>query len=238
MSINKGDNEIYPNAPLKETIFEIKFPGEPIVECHRDLLFNEIRDEYPNVLVPKTITGKAMSLEPYNFVSDDNKSGFMLSLNTFAYFTKDYKGFSIFKNTVIKYFNIFKELYKIKKIDRTGLRYINIIPFIRNENDIFPINHFLTISLKLPDSIPPNFKELRINFKSKTAGGYITTQILPAFNNKNDEAIILDFDYAKSEDLTMDRLNDYLDESHTHTKKIFKELITKEYLQVMRGEVI
>lgn len=48
----------------------------------------------------------------------------------------------------------------------------------------------------------------------------------------------MDFDYAKSEDLTMDKLNEYLDESHAHTKKIFNEVITKEYLQVMRGEAI
>ena len=96
----------------------------------------------------------------------------------------------------------------------------------------------MTISLQLPKSIPPKFKELSINFKTKTDGGWITTQILPASNNKNDEAIILDFDYAKSEDLTIDKLNEYLDESHAHTKKIFNEVITKEYLQVMRGEVI
>ncbi len=234
----KEDTEIYLNAPLVETIFEIKFPGEPMVECHRDLLFNKIRNEYPNVLVPTAITGKAMSLEPYRFVSEDKKSGFMLSLNSFAFFTKDYKGFSIFKETVIKYFNIFKSLYKIKNLSRTGLRYINIIPFIRDENDIFPINHFLTISLQLPESIPSNFKELSINFKSETDGGYITTQILPVSNNKNDESIILDFDYAKTENLSIDKLNKYLAESHTFTKKIFKELVTKEYLQVMRGEVI
>lgn len=238
MNPKKDNNEIYPNAPLEETIFEIKFPGEPVVECHRDLFFNKIRDKYPNVFIPMVIAGKAMSLEPYRFTSIDKKSGFMLSLNSLAFFTKDYKGFSNFKETIVKYFNIFKTIYKINKLNRTGLRYINIIPFIRDENNIFPVKHFLNINIQLPDSIPPNFKDLRISFKSKTSGGCITTQILPASNDKNDEVIILDFDYVKTDDLHINHLKTYLEESHTYTKSIFRELITDDYLKVMRGDVI
>jgi hypothetical protein len=37
--------EIYPNSPLVEVIFEIRFSGEPIVECRRDISPTEAIDD-------------------------------------------------------------------------------------------------------------------------------------------------------------------------------------------------
>jgi len=50
----KIESEIYPNSPLIEVIFEIKFPGEPVVECRRDIFYELVREDYPKVLVPST----------------------------------------------------------------------------------------------------------------------------------------------------------------------------------------
>ena len=46
---------------------------------------------------------------------------------------------------------------------------------------------------------------------------------------------VLDFDYAKVRDLTFDQVFDYLDESHTETKRFFESLITPGFRQWMRG---
>jgi uncharacterized protein (TIGR04255 family) len=55
-------NKIYKNAPLLEAIFEIRFPGEPAIECHRDVFFEKVRKIYPKILVPKLISGQPIAL--------------------------------------------------------------------------------------------------------------------------------------------------------------------------------
>ncbi len=231
-------SEIYKNAPLIETVFEIRFPGEPAIECNRDKFYEKIRDIYSKVFVPKSSEGRAIALEPYKFEREDGTGGVMLSINKMAMYCKKYEGFKLFKKEVMRIFFIFGELFKIQKLNRTGLRYINIIPFTREKN-IIPIKNYLNIKIDLPKSIPTDFKNLNIIFVSQTKNGIITTHIEPAISHdRTREAIILDFDYAKEEDLNFCSINKYLDESHQHTKYLFEELITDDYKKVMRGVVI
>jgi len=231
-------NETYKNAPLVETIFEIRFSEEPAIECNRDKFYEKIRDVYSKVLVPMSSEGKAMALEPYKFERNDGTNGIMLSITKMAVYCKKYEGFKLFKKEAMRIFSIFEELFKIQKLNRTGLRYINIIPFMREKN-VIPIKNYLNIKIDLPKSISTNFKNLNIIFVSQTKGGSITTRIEPAISHdQTQEAIILDFDYAKEEGLNFGSINKYLDESHQHTKYLFEELITDDYKKVMRGEVI
>jgi len=230
---------IYKNAPLIETVFEIRFPTEPAIECNRDKLYKKIRNIYSKVLVPGVIPGKAIALEPYRFESADGNNGIMLSIDKFAFYCKKYEGFNFFKKETMRLFSIFKELFEIQKFKRAGLRYINVIPFVR-ENDIIPIENYLNIKIVLPNSIPTDFKNLSLIFVSQTKqGGSLTTRIEPAISHdKKQEGIILDFDYAQEGDLYFSQVDKYLEESHNNTKYIFERLIADSYKKVMRGEVI
>mgnify|MGYP001111877111 CR=1 FL=1 len=231
-------NEIYKNAPLVETVFEIRFPGEPAVECGRDKFYEQIRDAYSKVLVPRSAEGKAMAVEPYQFEREDGTYGVMFSINKLAIYCKKYEGFNLFKKETMRLVDIFGKLYKVKKLTRTGLRYINIIPFTR-EGEIIPLQNYLNIKVGLPESISTDFANLNLIFVSKTDGGSITTRIEPAISqDKSHEVIILDFDYAKEKDLSFDSISQYLDESHRHTKYLFEELIRDGYKKVMKGEVV
>ncbi len=231
--------EIYKNAPLIETVFEIRFPAEPAIECSRDKLYKKIRNIYPKVLIPGVVPGKAIALEPYRFESADGNNGIMISINNLAFYCKKYEGFNSFKTETIRLFSIFEELFKIKKLRRAGLRYINIIPFIR-ENDIIPIENYLNIKIVLPNSITTDFKNLSLIFVSQAKeSGSLTTRIESAISNdKKQEGIILDFDYAQEGDLYFSQIDKYLEESHTNTKHLFEQFITDNYKKVMRGEVI
>ena len=231
--------EIYKNAPLIETVFEIRFPAEPAIECNRDKLYKKIENIYSKVLVPVAVIGKAIALEPYRFESTDGNNGIIISINKFAFYCKKYKGFNSFKTETIRLFSIFEEIFKIQKLRRAGLRYINIIPFIR-ENDIIPVENYLNIKIVLPNSITTDFKNLSLIFVSQTKeGGSLTTRIESAISNdKKQEGIILDFDYAQEGDLYFSQIDKYLEESHNNTKYIFKQLIADNYKKVMRGEVI
>jgi len=234
----KKKNEIYKNAPLVETVFEITFPGEPAIECNRDKLYAKIRNLYSKVLVPQAQQGVSIALSPYRFEREDGMAGVMLSINKIAFYCKKYEGFNLFFKETMRLFSIFGDLFKIKKIKRTGLRYINILPFVK-ENGAIPFKNYFNIDLKLPKSIPPKFENLSIIFVSKIEGGNITTRIEPAISpDRTKEVIILDFDYAKAGNLNFQGLQEYLNESHKHTKYLFEELITEDYKKVMRGEVI
>ncbi len=229
---------IYKNASLVEVVFEIRFPGEPAIECNRDKFYERIRDVYSKVWAPKSFEGKAKALEPYKFEREDGTNGVMLSIDKVAVYCKKYMGFKPFKKETMRVFSIFGELFKVQKLNRVGLRYINIIPFTR-EKDVIPIKNYLNIKIELPKSIPTDFKNLNIIFVSQTKGGSITTHIEPAISpDKIQEVIILDFDYAKEKNLIFGLIDKYLDESHQHTKYLFEELITDRYKKVMRGEMI
>lgn len=233
-----NENEIYENAPLIETVFEIRFPGEPSIECNRDKFYEKIRSDYSTVLVSSFQAGAIAAQPPNRFEREDGTSGVIMSINKISFYCKKYEGFSLFKKETMRIFSIFRELFKVEKLKRTGLRYINIIPFTREKN-IIPIKNYLNIQIKLPKSMSTDFKNLSMIFVSQTEGGNITTRIEPVISeNQTEEAIMLDFDYAKEKDLNFDSIDAYLEESHKHTKDLFEGLITDNYRKVMRGEVI
>jgi uncharacterized protein (TIGR04255 family) len=229
---------IYKNAPLVEAVFEIRFPAEPAIECNRDKFYEQIRGNYSSILVPNFTQGMAIATTPYRFEREDRTSGVMLSINNIALYCKKYEGFELFKEETMKVFIIFRKLFKIKKLNRIGLRYVNVIPFTR-EKDIIPLKNYLNVQIKLFESIPNDFKDLNMIFVSQTEGGSITTHIESIISqDQTQEAIMLDFDYAKEKDLNFDSIETYLEESHQHTKDLFEKLITNTYKKVMRGEVI
>lgn len=235
----KIKTEIYTNSPLVEVIFEIRFPGEPIVECRRDMFYDLIRADYSTLLVPQPKEGSFIALEPYRFEKKDHSSGIMLSVNKLSYYCMKYPGFNEFKKEVIKLITKFRKAYpKITKLNRTGFRYVNIIPFAREEG-VVPIDKFLKVKLQIPSTIPEKYTNISLGFVAQTKGGFITTRIETlAAADKSGEALLLDFDYAKEERLSITKINQYLDESHNYSRQLFEDLITDDYRMFLRGETI
>lgn len=229
--------EIYKNSPLVEAIFEVRFPGEPAIECHRDLYFDKIRSRFPQVFVPNVEHGVPMALQPYHFRSADNAETVMISLNRFAFSTKKYMGFAKFSQQVIKLANSFFEMYSIEKLNRTGLRYINYIPFVR-EADCIPWKHYFTIEMELPATSLDDLLNIHLAFEGRSDSGKITTQLSVNNGQNQKEAFILDFDFVKQSGLEAKKVGKYLEESHTHTKVVFEKILTEQYKAVMRGEVV
>ncbi|HKZ42030.1 MAG TPA: TIGR04255 family protein [Candidatus Hodarchaeales archaeon] len=231
-------NPIYPNAPLVEVVFEIRFPGEPAIECHRDQFFQLIRSEYKNVWVPNLREGQAPALTPYHFKSDDGLCTVMTAINRLAFSTKKYQGFENFKREVLRLMGLFTDSYEIGKLSRTGLRYINVIRYVPQDQKL-PLSDYLNLELKLPDVFPGEFKKLDLAFVSIVKGGSITTRLghMEAKDGSGD-AILLDFDFAKEGNLDVKEISSYLDESHTSTKAFFESVLSEGYLRFVKGETI
>ena len=231
--------EIYPNSPLVEVIFEIRFPGDPVVECRRDSFFDLVRDEYSNVFVPQTKEGGFVALEPYHFEKKDRSAGIMLSINRFSYYCRKYPGFIVFKKEVLKLIKTFRKVYpKIHILNRSGFRYVNIIPFTREENMV-PFNRLFKLRLQLPGTIPEKYTDVSLGFIAKIEEGSITTRVENLkVTDQSGEAILLDIDYAKEDGLFITKIEKYLDESHNHARQLFEYLITDSYRMFLRGEAI
>lgn len=232
-------SEIYPNSPLEEVVFEIRFPGEPVVEGRRDIFYDLVRKDYPKVLVPSTKEGSFVALEPYRFEKEDASSGVMLAINKLSYYSRKYPGFKEFRKESLGLISKFRKAYpRISKLSRTGFRYVNIIPFTREEG-LIPVENFLTVSLKVPGTIPEKYNNISIGFISESDGGSITTRIeTMATADKSGEAMLLDIDYAKEKKLTVTAVNKYIDESHKRARQVFEDLITENYRLFLRGETL
>lgn len=240
-----SQSNIYPNQPLVEVVFEIRFPGEVRVECERHLFWEKIRNEYPNVLVPHSQPEKPLALIPYKFVREDGSMSVMVSMNSLALSARVYPGYKKFSTEILRIYEIFGKVFDIKKLNRIGWRYINVIPFVR-ENNVIPLSRFLNLGFKVPESIPEEFINLNLVFESQHKGGSIITQ-LQAIQKKDNtnttgEAFLLDFDYGKiptdGGELKFSDVPTYLDEAHNKTRQLFEDFITDEYRQYLEGDVI
>lgn len=231
--------EVYPNSPLVEVVFEIRFQGEPIVECKRDIFFNFVRKDYSQVLVPQIKENEFVALQPYRFENTDKSAGIMLAINRFSYYSRKYPGFALFKKEVLKLTGKFKKSFpRINDLTRIGFRYVNIIPFTREEGAV-PVDKFLNLKLQLPSIISEKYNNLSIGFVAKTDRGTITTRIETlAVTGKGGEAILLDIDCAKEGSLSINSIEKYLDESHSYGRQLFEDIITESYRMFLRGENI
>lgn len=229
---------VYANAPLAEVVFEVRFSGEPAVECRRDDYYRRIKGEFPQIAIPNAELSSAPSPMPYRFVSVGGDETLMAGLDRFAYSTRRYGGYAIFGPRALSMTTCFCNQFRIRKLERTGLRFINVIPFLR-EGGAIPWKRYFTAGVTMPETTTDDFMNVSLGVESRTQAGLITTRIAVGKSvDERHEVFILDFDFAKTGVLHVNRLKTYLLESHDHTKKVFEGIVTDEYKAVMRGEVV
>ena len=229
--------ELYKNAPLVEAVFEIRFPPELSIETKRDEFYNKIRMEFPEINLPLVSDQEPYALKTYLFKDSKREKGVAYSINKFSYHCYKYYGFERFKEESLKYMKMFFEHFKIRDLDRTGLRYVNHIPIV-TEGGVIPIERYLNFGYKLPDSIPEKYNLLHtvIFVKSGKGNLRVLVQYLKRPDPLQTEIILLDFDYFLEGKLSVSDIETYLNESHQHTKKIFEDLTTDEYKIIMSKE--
>jgi len=230
--------KIFKNAPLIEAAFEVRFPAELSIENKRAEFHDEIKKEFPNIFVPIVHSGESPSLKPYEFKDTDSKKIIRFSINSFSFHAQDYSGgFEKFERECLRYVGLFLKYFKITILNRTGLRYVNHIPIIRNEG-VIPIKDYLNFGFELPSSISSNPKLFHTVVISRVGDGSLRTliQSQEVMPNKN-EIIILDFDYYYEGNLKADNFPDYLCKSHQHIKEdVFTKLISEKYLKLLEKD--
>jgi len=236
---------VYPNQPLVDVVFEIRFPGEVRVECERHLFWEKIRDDYKKVLVPQKSGDTPLALMPYKFRREDDSMTVMVCLNSFALSAARYPGYQEFSKEILRVYDLFGQTFDVDELTRVGWRYINVIPFIR-EDGIIPLSRFLNLGFKVPKSVPEEFKNLNLLFESEHEGSSVITQLQTIQRHvalgEQEEALLLDFDYGRvstdDDILRFKNVPEYLKEAHDKTRQLFEDFITDEYRQYLNGDVI
>lgn len=226
--------QIYPNSPLVEIVFEIRYPADLSIKCNIDKYANRIKNTFPII-----ISYPELSAHLYEFSNNQNTEKVKVGVDRFSYHAKEYnKGFESFKKKALQRVNEFIEIYKINSLIRTGLRYINHIPIVKVDGCI-PLDRYLNFDYKLPitGSMPDKYELLHTILVVKVGEGKL--RIVIEYKEKQDlvnsEILVLDFDYFLTGQMESSGVSSYLKESHSHTKKIFEDLITDGYRRVMES---
>lgn len=225
----------YPNAPVQEVIFEIRFPGEPAVECRRDEFFEKVRAEFPEVHVPRLQPGEqqAVALMPYHFKAADRTKSVLTALNLFAFATTSYQGFRPFRDEAIRWMKEFADIFRIQHLTRTGLRYVNVIPLVPDA----PLNTLLDVRVALGSYNAETVNNVALGLQIPRKGGTLNMRLGP-LQNAEQPQLVLDFDYVKTDGLSFAEIDAYLQESHEETKSLFEGLLTQPYRAYLKGETV
>ncbi len=227
-------------CPIKEAIFEIRFhsliPGDAIF----GIVFNAVKDEYPNphialpiLQIPQEIRQQDPNLKyAPHYKLQSEFFHLQIGPNVISLINvNEYKGWDEFQPKIVELFQQLKTLNLFDTTLRLGLRYMNFYP---DENIIKATE----MEVKLPDSPlmsdninisalidkAPLLSNIRI-----ISGAQITT------NEKTENGSLIDIDtYTTSVDTTS--FEDSLTALHNEEKRIFFEILGKKYLSKLSCE--
>jgi len=233
------EKKVYPNQPLIEVVFEIRFPGEPVIECKRYEFYNKVRKDYSHVIIPSIQAEGFPALNPYRFEKADGSAGTMIAIDKFSYYTHKYPGYDEFKKEFLLLVSEFNKLFNLTKLIRVGWRYVNIISFTR-ENGHIPLKRFFNSVLHLGKDISDEYENLNIILVSKKDAYSITTRLesMKKTDGSGGEALLLDFDCSNNKDLWFPKIETYIECTHNIARNMFEQIITTDYRKYLLGEKI
>lgn len=233
----KNNGEIYPKAPLVEVVFELRFPGEPAVECHRDELFQFVRKSMPLVRVPEATSPEHFKFRTYQYASEDSAFTVMSGINLLLYSSKRYSGYADFTSQLVPIFKFFTQRFKLGPLRRFGFRYINAIPFTRDENGAIPVSKYFRSKFSLSPDIADGMEQCSISVVQKVGPGQVITKVEGLRKpGSGEEAFMLDIDYFRTGDIKAADFESYLEEGHVGAKHFFESIISDQYRDFLRGE--
>lgn len=232
------NSDLYPNSPLLEVAFEVRFASEPSVEARRHEFFEHIRKEYPDVLVPHAKEGVAQALTGYRFRQEESGAQVSIAINSFAYLESDYRGHGKFISEATRLYELLTSVATIRQITRIGWRYVNAIPFSR-EDGFIPLNRFLR---ETPVVLPVSSLEYKkINFRASVSykGADAGIRLESALHGDDDnEVLIFDIDIFKTFDKSdkQPNVNRIASQLRKAGREVFEDSITEPYREFLKGK--
>ena len=231
---------LYPNQPLVEVTTEVRFNGELAIEALRPNFQNHVRKHYPNLMVPGAQQGIAPSLQPIRFESDDKLSGIQLAINSFSYYTRQYPGHEIFIKNLNQLVEDFLSMIGSIQVNRIGWRYINAIPFTR-ENGLLPLNRYFCVNNYFGNMLDESFSDVNFSALKPLDGKQLNIKIETASTKIEpySESILLDIDvfdlFEPPVNTKQFSLIEGIKSVHDTAYGVFESMISKTYREYLRG---
>lgn len=227
---------IYKNAPLVNTAFEIRFPGEVGIETRRDQFQAAVRSDFPNLWVPNAVPNISPALQHYQFRTEDNSARVSLAINSFVYATSTYPGFEQFRTNLERQRAIFDEVFEISSYTRLGLRYTNQLPILRTENNFIPLANYVSARIDVGGRFPtPDINELQFSMSCKTDTGDLRVTIQNE-DRSSIEVLTIDLDFFLNGKIGKDQIPGFLINAHDKIEAVFLSLISDDYKSIMKGD--
>lgn len=235
------DDEVYPNQPLSDVACEVRFRGEMQVECERHLFWEEIRSSYSDILVPQLQEGQAVALQHYKFRDPSTSRVVAVALNSIAFSEGKYSGHKAFIGEFARLLAIFRKLYpKLGQITRVGWRYVNVMPFSR-EDGLVPFGRIFKLDVSLPSDMFKRTANIDLKWTGKAPEGDVIIRLsdVEQKNLPEQEAMILDIDFSRANpDIGWEAVKGTIEDVRRCCRCIFEGMITDEYRTYLRGQTI
>ena len=234
------DNDaLYPNQPLSDVACEVRFPGEMQIECNRHLFWDQIRSDYPKIMVPFAKDGHPPALQHYRFRSETGNRTVAIALNSLVYSEGKYRGHKLFIAEFVRLVELFRATYpKISKPNRVGWRYINHMTFSR-EGGLTPVGRLVKLIPKLPLNMFAATNTIDFQWTGKFEGATVTLRLANVERKDlpGQEALLLDIDYGlDSPHLTWEEVPARVETARWVARDIFEQMITDDYRKYLKGE--
>lgn len=231
---------LYPNQPLVEVATEVRFEGDLNVEMIRPKYQGMIRDQYPRLMVSGAQEGVAPSLQPIRFEDEDKRSGMQLAINSFSYFSHEYPGHEVFLAQATEKLGMFLGLLGAVRVTRVGWRYINSLPFTR-ENGSLPLSRFFQDNDVFGNALKDDFEDLSCHLSMPKKGKHLNVKLQSALSTVElgAETLILDIDafgmYSPSVSMDAPAVMAEIHSMHNLAYDTFESLISDNYRAYLKG---
>ena len=228
--------EVFPNSPVQEVIFEVKFPLN--LRIMRDICeFQEkIQDEYISFGIEEFVSSDKPTEIRYVFQNDTEEKTLVVERESFTFLINRYYGFESFLTELSGYLEIFFDLFKIEKILNTRLNYVNNISIELDQKFVGTrkyVKPYVDVNLLDKSNEIKRFATQVVKEREDLLL-IVSSALIPNTTNDGQGTYILDINSIYEQTIFPSSLLDYLNRLHYYIQEEFLNSITEEYKKIMR----
>jgi len=228
----------YNKPPLTEAVFELFFESSNWSPAIPGIYYSKVQKKYPIIsqspggfgisFGPKGLQLGAGNNDLTQFKSTDGSSIIQLSNNLLTVNKlPEYGGWESYKLMILEALSTLKEVLKINKVNRVGLKTINKIDINVNTYENFK-KHFNVYPV-LPKG--SNANSIQLNYETPVNDNSDILAISLATLNKEkgyEAPTLFQLYFTKIKDVEMQETEDWIENAHKHLHKAFDESLTEE----------
>lgn len=223
--------EVFPNPPLREVAFEIRFTPRLRVQAEIWRLQDQLVNRYPQVSAESAIQPNGAVLNVSVFQDPEGGRVIKVSAQNFVIAFSRYTRFEEFKEEVCERMQQFCSTFGISSFTRLGLRYVNEIALPTTDPEsllkyVKPMADFRRFPIQQVEQFAT---ELRAEYRGHmiTLRGVLLPGLLRTY--------ILDIDCHTESERAATEYPRLMDDFHDSAQRLFLDHITEDYKAIMRG---